>query len=32
MPALVRRRVGSPWGMSEELGMTACPFSSKNLR
>jgi hypothetical protein len=30
MPALVNRRVGSPAGIREALGMGRCPLLSKN--
>jgi hypothetical protein len=32
MPAVVKSKVGSPWGTREEPGMTLCPFSSKNFK
>src|SRR4030042_2501927 len=32
MPAVVSSSVGSPWGTSEELGITVCPFPSKKSR
>src|SRR2546425_13132448 len=32
MPALVKRRVGSPWGTSDDEGTIVCPFDSKKRR